>query len=301
MTVSSRFQITEKQIRKLPEPLCSERFELLKNGIYNDININVFVNELRDFAMLSPEPSAGYINYLPRHKALNLTRYKAKQCVIKSRFEKLQSILPSLFKVDTLMEIGAADGEFLSLIRNTDKDIKLFSVDPDQSTQTERTSIDNVTDFSCVEEAMSAGVVCDVVCLFHVFEHIASPAVWLEAIKKLLRPKGHLVLEVPSLTDPLLSLYRVPAYEDYYFQHQHPFVYSGTSMSRVLEYYGFKSQIYPYQRYGIENHLTWLSDGKPGGSEVFHRIFAGIEKKYINALESVGVTDSVIAIARRQT
>ena len=106
-----------------------------------------------------------------------------------------------------------------------------------------------------------------------------------------------MIIEVPSLDDPLSSLYKSPAHRDFYFQKQHPYVYSAKSLRRVLEHHGFRVEIVPYQRYGLENHLQWLSAGKPGGNAEFARTFQSCDAAYRAALEASGLTDTVFAIA----
>jgi SAM-dependent methyltransferase len=137
----------------------------------------------------------------------------------------------------------------------------------------------------------------DVICLFHVFEHLADPGSWLASARRLLAPGGQLIIEVPSLDDPLFSLFKCSAHYEFYFQKQHPFVYAGESLRRVLEHHAFTVEIRPYQRYGIENHLAWLSSGKPGGNTEFAEIFANCESRYKAALECRGLTDTIFAIA----
>ena len=96
----------------------------------------------------------------------------------------------------------------------------------------------------------------------------------------------------------MLSLYGCATYREFYFQKQHPFVYSEASLRRVLERHGFSVQMIPYQRYGMENHLGWLSAGKPGGNAEFRDIFPRCEAAYTLALEARGLTDTVFAIAK---
>jgi len=96
----------------------------------------------------------------------------------------------------------------------------------------------------------------------------------------------------------LLSLYGSTAYRDFYFQRQHPFVYSAASLRRVLGHEGYTAEMIPYQRYGLENHLGWLTAGKPGGNAQFRALFAGGEAGYTAAPEGRGRTDTVFAVAR---
>ena len=95
----------------------------------------------------------------------------------------------------------------------------------------------------------------DLVCLFHVLEHIIEPAPFLESCTALLVSGGRIIIEVPSLEDPLLSLYHVDAYQNFFFQTQHPYSYSAASLGRLLDAHGLAvDESIAHQRYGLENH-----------------------------------------------
>lgn len=135
-------------------------------------------------------------------------------------------------------------------------------------------------------------------CFFHVFEHIADPAGFSSSCAKVLKPKGRVIIEVPSLDDPLRTLYQVKEYEDFYFQAQHPYVYSPRSLRRLLEHNRFRIlSCFGHQRYGLENHLTWLAKRRPGGDEALREIFSSLNDQYRGRLEAGGHADVVIAVA----
>ena len=109
-----------------------------------------------------------------------------------------------------------------------------------------------------------------------------------------------LIIEVPSLYDPLLSLFNNEAFSKFYFSSQHPYVYSPSSLQRLMEYSGFQTiEVLNFQRYGLENHLNWLSRAKPGGCRQYQRIFGNLDSEYIAALEQHGKTDTVIWIGKK--
>jgi SAM-dependent methyltransferase len=140
----------------------------------------------------------------------------------------------------------------------------------------------------------------DLVCFFHVLEHIADPAVFLASCLKTMKANGKIIIEVPSLDDPLRKLYQIKEYEQFYFQAQHPYVYSPKSLSRLLRTNGFNVvACLGHQRYGLENHLTWLAKRQPGGDETFRRMFSSVDAGYRKQLEISGFTDAVIVIAER--
>lgn len=294
-STSASWSTESGQSVKLPAPLNSESFTLLKHGIYDDDGIDVYSNAVRDFAFLVPSPAVDYRDYRPRHQTLGLSGYKKARGVIESRYAKIRNILA---EADSVLEVGAADGSFLAYLKSKHPDMLLAAVEPDDSTQAARNTIGNLKQYATLDAAAETGLKVDTICLFHVFEHLTDPASWLAVAKRVLAPGGRIIIEVPSLDDPLLSLYKSDAYFEFYFQRQHPFVYSSASLRRVLEHNGFIAEVMPYQRYGLENHLTWLAKGQPGGNLELQAIFSDCEPSYMAALECRGITDSVFAIAR---
>lgn len=279
----------------LPAPYDGLAFERRRRGIFDDPAVDVFVDGDHAFAALHPRPVIDYTQYVPRQHKLNLGRYRASNDIVTRRFAKICDLFPSHGGV---LEIGAAEGDFLSKLRAERPELRLLSVEPDRKTADARNAVGLAGDYADIETAVSAGASADVVCLFHVFEHIADPRAFLDTSGRLLKSSGRMIIEVPSLDDPLLSIYRCGAYEAFYFQRQHPFVYSARSLGRVLEANGFRVlEMRPYQRYGLENHLTWLTHGKPGGDEQFKHMFGGLDRQYRKELEKAGKTDTIIAVA----
>ena len=108
-----------------------------------------------------------------------------------------------------------------------------------------------------------------------------------------------IIIEVPSLFDPLISIYNCQDYIKFYFQSQHPFIYSHSSLNKVLSFSGFCFEsIISYQRYGLENHLQWMSNGCPGGNSDYEKLIHPIDDNYISILESSDKTDTVIWVGK---
>ncbi len=137
----------------------------------------------------------------------------------------------------------------------------------------------------------------DIICMFHVFEHIREPKTFLEKCRRLLSTTGLVIIEVPYIEDPLISIYNIEEFKDFYFQPMHPFVHSIESLrfnfcnAKFLE----ESMIF-YQRYGLDNHLSWLANKKPGGDSYLTSLFKG-NKQYKQTLVDIEKTDTVFYIA----
>jgi 2-polyprenyl-3-methyl-5-hydroxy-6-metoxy-1,4-benzoquinol methylase len=276
----------EETIQGLPSPFCEGRFHLLRSGGYDSADTEVYLNEEEDFAFLYPRPEMDYVRYKPRVAALELAEYKKSLAVVQRRFEKVREGFRS---ARSALEIGAGDASFLAHVATQCPNISLASQEIDQNTRPARDTVAGLVQYASLEDVHRSGEHFDVICMFHVLEHIFDPGHFLTDCVACLAPGGRLIIEVPSLDDPLLTL----------FQLQHPYVYSAGSMTRLLAHRGLEvERAINHQRYGLENHLHWLSTGKPGGSEQLRQIFAGCEAEYMACLERQGRADSFIALVR---
>jgi 2-polyprenyl-3-methyl-5-hydroxy-6-metoxy-1,4-benzoquinol methylase len=281
----------------IPSPFKDDEFELLQEGVYDDPQVKVYINKSRDFALLHPQPHVSYDHYLPRVKKLNLESYKKKRMIYQRRLEKISHVIKE--GVFSLVEIGAGGGTFLEIVKRENPEIKVAAVETDQDTAFLRGKIVGSENYDNLEQICALGKKYDVICFFHILEHIIDLDSFFLQIHQLAHVESIIVAEVPSLTDPLVSLYSSKAYMKYYFQKQHPYIYSHASLERLMNYYKFKTQvIISYQRYGIENHLNWLVHEQPGGNEVFEKLFSETNQQYITELENSGKTDTVLWIGK---
>jgi SAM-dependent methyltransferase len=279
-----------------PAPFDRDTFTLLRNGVYDDDTIRVLINEQNDFALLDPRPSIDYTRYTPRFQKLDQAAYRRRRRVEAQRHDKLTSYFRS---GGSVLEIGAGNGLFLGILREHNPDSELAYVEPDEATDSQRAEVAGLTKHRSVEEAVAAGKTYDTVCFFHLLEHILDPGTFLDQVRRLLHVESHLVIEVPSLDDPLRSVYGLDAFEAFYFQRQHPYVYSSRSLERLMAHNGFETErVIAYQRYGLENHLGWIRNGRPGGDPALAERLASAEPAYRAALEAGGQTDTAIWVGK---
>ncbi len=66
-----------------------------------------------------------------------------------------------------------------------------------------------------VPNVESAGEGYDLITAFHVVEHLSDPRAMLSSLASLLRPKGRMIVEVPSAEDALLTLYDCDAFQHF--------------------------------------------------------------------------------------
>ena len=189
----------------LPAPLARDRFDLLRDGISDDPKTSVLINAARDFAYLTPQPVVDYTHYQPRWRKLGLPAQSRKDEVLRRRAAK---IAPHLAGASTLLEIGAGDASFLDLIRQLHPGLRLSCCEPDQNTRPQRDERAWLDQYDDWNEVSDRGIAFAVVALFHVFEHFADPAAFLGNCRGWLNVGGHVIVEVPSLTDPAVVAVR---------------------------------------------------------------------------------------------
>ena len=135
----------------------------------------------------------------------------------------------------------------------------------------------------------------DLISHFFVLEHIADPYDFFERQMKLLKPGGVIVAEVPSATDPLTSLYTIPAFERFYWSIAHHYYYTPRSLAYVLERMGLEYRMLPEQRYDLGNHIIWMTDGRPGGQGRFADVFSPeLIEKYKEDLKAKWCCDTIM-------
>lgn len=137
----------------------------------------------------------------------------------------------------------------------------------------------------------------DYITMFHVFEHLTDPDIWLKKISTLLDKEGKLIIEVPNGNDALLELYKSEDFADFTYWSAHLFLYTIEGFmilfDRSSEF--SKIKVDQIQRYPLANHLYWLSHKKPGGQKKWN-IFDDIDlsESYIRCLKKFNLCDTLL-------
>lgn len=141
----------------------------------------------------------------------------------------------------------------------------------------------------------------DVVTEFHVFEHIPDPVGHLREVRRVLRPGGSVLLEVPHARDALLTRFGSAAFRAFTVWSEHLVLHTAESLSTLLAATGFDAiEVTGHQRYPLANHLHWLATAQPGGHlEWEDLVDPALDEAYGAVLTRLGATDTLIARARR--
>ncbi|MDR2821321.1 MAG: class I SAM-dependent methyltransferase [Desulfovibrio sp.] len=204
-----------------------------------------------------------------------------------------------LFAGKSLLDFGCGDGGFLALAK-TKADIVL-GLEPDKG-------------WIDVHKNMGIPVVrhladipddsrFDVVTMFHVLEHLSNPLEIIRNILKYLKINtvgggGILLVEVPSASDALLTLYENAPFSQFTYWSPHLFLYTPGTLQMLMSKAGCNTvDMRQFQRYPLANHLYWLARGKPGGQLAWSQLSNPVLSQcYADALAAMGKCDTIIGI-----
>jgi 2-polyprenyl-3-methyl-5-hydroxy-6-metoxy-1,4-benzoquinol methylase len=204
------------------------------------------------------------------------------------RFEMLQAFLPN----KRVLDFGCGNGGFLS--RVSDLAQKATGVELEKRVQEYwQGRIEIYPSLSNLE----GGGTYDLITSFHVIEHLADPRQILQDFKKFLSENGRIVIEVPSSSDALLTLYESEPFQHFTYWSQHLYLFNARTLETLVQQSGLKViSIQQYQRYPLSNHLYWLSKGKPGGHKFWSFLDSSIlQQAYADTLARIGQCDTLIA------
>jgi len=284
-------------------PNCkNDEVDLFHNKVWSIDNGKVYQCKKCELIFIHPmmtqeEEKSFYENYNKHVKDRGLTienstnEFHEKSKIIAS--ERI-SIVNDYFINKKVLEIGSSTGAFLSLI----KGCHTFACELAHDNREYSKQFITGKAYESLENIQEKDF--DIVCMFHVFEHIRNPISFLKTCTSLLNKDGYLIIEVPHSNDPLISLYNCEAFKDFVFQPMHPMVYNEKSLDYVFNQVDLKKvkTIY-HQRYGLENHLSWFKNKKAGGDLELAKLFSN-NLEYRNTLERIKKTDTIFYIAQKK-
>lgn len=119
-------------------------------------------------------------------------------------FQQAASYL-DLAKSGRLLDIGCANGELLRCFGALAPHWKMVGFEIDDKRREEVESIQGVEEFAS-GSLDKLNKQFDIITLIHVFEHLPNPKQWLENLKRLLKPDGIVIIQVP---DPKANPYNL--------------------------------------------------------------------------------------------
>ena len=179
--------------------------------------------------------------------------------------ERLAHIYPFLNSSTRLLEIGASSGQFLVHIK--DKVSEINAIELDKACCSFLVSEHGIeADSELLENSRFADSTYDIVCAFQVIEHVEHPVAFLKTLKRATKKGGAIYIEAPNLRDPLLSVWDVPTYRQFFYHSAHLHYFTNASLIKVAIDAGFRLEQIELnftQDYNILNHLHWVMNNGP--------------------------------------
>ncbi len=204
------------------------------------------------------------------------------------RFKEIRRITENR----VVLDFGCGFGGFLKLVSNSEKKYGIELEDVPR----EVINREGICCFSSIEDAeANMEEKADVITLFHVLEHLKDPIDILKRLRKMKKPGGRIIIEVPNADDALLSLYDCKEFADFTYWSPHLYLFTNETLRAVAEKAGL-NRIYigQIQRFPLSNTLYWLSKGKPGGHKTWeHLTDTRTDEGYGMKLAEIGMADTI--------
>ena len=160
---------------------------------------------------------------------------------------------------DTILEVGCSFGN--NVFRLKELGYKIFGIDKDPSVCDEKTIFN--LDISILKQEEYKNTF-NIIFGIHLLEHLNNPIEFINNCYSSLKSKGKLILEIPNIEDPLLTLYKNKAFNNFYWIPDHSFFYIPSTIKNIIIETKFNEyKIIRKQRYGLINHLNWFYRNKP--------------------------------------
>ncbi len=221
-------------------------------------------------------------------------------------------------KTTSLLDIGAGPGHFISHVKDRVLNVEAVELHPGQADYCRKTH--NITVHEDLISALDMTEKFDIVCAFSVLEHVPDPVDFLTKAMSFVKPGGVLFIEVPNSQDPLLSLYDVPNYSNFYFRPEHLYDFNKQSLAKLFETAGFRNHTLDlHQAYSLTNHIHWATNGKGQEStkvgyrftfpsppkspsplaDRLQEFFDDIDRQYRDFLKKEGYADMLLSIVEK--
>lgn len=177
------------------------------------------------------------------------------------RLDRLRDVLPG---INSLLEIGCGPGYFLHAAREHVSHL----VGVEKNSQ-ERQYVKDDLGLDCHESiADLENARFDCVVMNQVLEHTVAPVEFLKSHAALLNKGGYLIVEVPSMSNALVSLYECADFRKFWFQEPHIYYFSESPLRLVLEQVADPDEIAIelFQETSFANHFDWIRHGSKSKS-----------------------------------
>lgn len=199
--------------------------------------------------------------------------------------------LSQIHRIEHILDFGSGNGE---MVRALSKTFQVEGLEPEQLAR-QKCLEAGLKVSASIDDFNKSQSKFDLITLFHVVEHFYNPKIEFTRIIELLRPGGILIVETPNSEDALLTEYKNEAFSNFTYWSHHPMLHSSRSLTILVTSTGFESvETCLVQRYGLANHLYWMTHQKAGGHVYWENKFShATEEAYAQDLIKQGKADTL--------
>jgi SAM-dependent methyltransferase len=284
--------LSPKELLLTYKLIAESNIKLLQKGVRNNPNISVFkdIESCVIFldTFVDEESSYSNANWISQNSNF-MSKDGSERLADNTR--RIESFI-NLIKGKSVLDFGCGDGFFLKSIAKEAASVT--------GVELNRTSCGELNSYGIPAYSNAMSIPSDSIdsCfLFHSFHYMVDPVGVLCEINRLLKPGGSLVIEVPNARDFLISVLQNQDFQKFSFSAESMILHTVESLETFFVKAGLRvAQSHCTQRYGLANHLQWLSSGKPGGHKgALAKLFNHrVEKMYSDALCKAGLGDTLI-------
>jgi 2-polyprenyl-3-methyl-5-hydroxy-6-metoxy-1,4-benzoquinol methylase len=225
---------------------------------------------LNDFSHISDSHYEESLMLDSRNAGIDLEAWRERT---REDDERRFSLLENKVKDAEVLEVGIGNAGLLKML----KSVALVADGIEPAHQFEDIyKLENLAVYKRIDQIKRK---YDLVLSFHVIEHVKNPYNFIEELLKVTKIGGEIYIETPNSNDALLKLYESDGFQNYTYWDNHLGLFSHNSLAYCLgKFRGITFDFLPCQRYGIANHLYWLSMNLPGG----HKKWGFLDSKELN-------------------
>lgn len=279
-------------VKRISNPIFNELIDI---NLIKKINLKIISKKTRDKKMDVYQDEKSRIILLQKYSKNNF--YKNKNVSLKKffnddlrRYNKFKNLIGN----KKILDFGCGWGGFLNKFKNKKNK---FGVEIRKECIK---YINYNLKFKVFNNLSEINQKFDFISLFHVLEHIPNQIIILKKIRKKLKKDGKIIIEVPHAKDFLIETLNLKSFKNFTFWSEHLILHTEESLCKILNIAGFKVVNFEYlQRYNINNHFKWIIENKPNGHNDYKGMFNDkIKKRYIQFLQNIKQTDTILVIAK---
>ncbi|OUV61456.1 MAG: hypothetical protein CBC88_00295 [Candidatus Pelagibacter sp. TMED128] len=229
-----------------------------------------------------------------------------------NHYNKIFSKIKKYTKNKRVLEIGAGGGYLYHYLKTNVKKYEAVELSGVQRKYLSKKF--NIKTYKEIDDAPKNSF--DVVIIISVLEHVTDPINFLKNLKVLLKKRGRIIIECPSINDPLVQLYGNQSYKNFYYRPVHINYFNKTHLKKIVKFSNLKLiKTFSVLVYSITNHLGWHFNNK-GSSDsegatnikfkhlkkqnLLQKIFSKINDVYFHELSKQDYADMEIVICEKK-